>query len=355
MTRKAARQRREICIAGYAVETREKVFDLDDSVEVWGINMAHSYLYPRRKCDVWFQLHPRDWSSMGQKPTGYWGRPPEHLDFLQKFDGPVYMSYEEPDVPNCTLFDIDAILNKLRVNKARARKYLTSTFAYIMAFAVSEGVDKIYLYGINLTALDEYTHQRPCMEYWIGQAEARGIEVEIPAASALCKGPLYGGFKSTDDPHGDLLNMAFDRLQNHKTTYMERAFDLNTAHTGKMEVAHWAEFLSQVGSAVVEKFESDSVVQELFSAEARQYLSDTSDMLRNTLQERITKRIRNYDNIINRSHQELLRETGYVADSQHWLATLGGIDHRAPALPDVRFPSQTLKNDIEVPSEGQAI
>lgn len=348
------KKRREICIAGYAVETRDKVFDLDDSVEIWGINMAHSYLEPRKKGSVWFQLHPRNWSSMGTKPTGYWGRPKEHLDFLQKFDGPVYMSYEEPDVPNCTLFDIDAILSKLRINKARARKYLTSTFAYIMAFAISEGVDKIYLYGINLTALDEYTHQRPCMEYWIGQAEARGIEVEIPAASALCKGPLYA-FTEEDDPNGDLIKMAFDRLQNHKATYMERAFDLNTANTGKLEVSHWANFLSEVGSAIVERFENDSAAQELFSAEARKYLSDTSEMLRQTIQERISKRTQNYQNIIDRSQQELLRETGYVADNQHWLATLGGVDHRAPALPDVRFPSQALGGDIEVPAEGQAI
>src|SRR3546814_5784955 len=46
---------REIVMLGYAEETRDKVFDLPDSVEVWGINAAHFFTF-KMKEGKWLPL-----------------------------------------------------------------------------------------------------------------------------------------------------------------------------------------------------------------------------------------------------------------------------------------------------------
>jgi hypothetical protein len=47
------------------------------------------------------------------------------------------------------------------------------------------------LAGCDLSANTEYYSQRPCVEYWIGYAKAKGISVMVPEQSTLLKGPFY--------------------------------------------------------------------------------------------------------------------------------------------------------------------
>ena len=166
---KKKKERREVCILGYAAETRDKVNDLDPSVEIWGINMAHMFTKKNANLTRWLQIHPRKWESQGQAATGYWGRPKAHYKFLKNFKGDVVMSYDEPDIPNCKVFPF------ARFEKQFGADYYTSSFAYLMAMVIDEKVDKIYLFGVNLTAIDEYIHQKAGLEFFIGYAKAEGI------------------------------------------------------------------------------------------------------------------------------------------------------------------------------------
>ena len=62
---------KDVCILGYAQETRDLVFDLDESVEIWGINMAHEFLAGGSRTGTqWYQLHPRDCTLSENYPTG---------------------------------------------------------------------------------------------------------------------------------------------------------------------------------------------------------------------------------------------------------------------------------------------
>lgn len=338
-------KRREICIFGYAEETRGHVMGLSEDVEIWGINMANVFL-GKRKASRWFQLHPRDWSAAGRESTGYWGRPKEHLDFLQKFKGDVYMSYEEPDVPNCKVFVMDDYLKTLGIGKKRARHYFTSTFAYIMAQAISEKPDKIYLYGINLTALDEYTKQRNCMEYWIGQAEGRGIEVEIPSESALCKAPDYalGASNSTEE----LENHAFDRIQKLKDKYMEAAFNVNTAESMKVDTEYWVGILENAANKAMEHWEKikseNTNVADMIAA-----IETLGNQMQGAIQQAITQRMEALKEMSSRQTADLNGNMGALKEAQHLLGLLGIVDVRAPALPAVRFPSPELKKEINIP------
>ena len=344
---------REVCILGYAQETRELVFTLDDAVEIWGINMAHEFLKERKKTGHrWYQLHPRDWALSDNEPTGYWGRPKRHLDFLQEFEGPVFMSYQDPDVPKCEIFPLE------KMHKHFPRLYFTSTFSYIIAHVLYEHnqgkpVKKLYLYGINLTALDEYTQQRPCVEYWIGKCEEAGIEVVLPSASALCKGRLYAfGHKEGED---DLATHTLERLQYWKDQYIMHWTNIMVIQAMHKELEHWTGFLGQVfeaGQAEVEEFAEGFEGEK---EEAATFAKELADKIHTVIQERINKRESNNKSILVKEQTSLSSAQGVVRTEQHYLSLNGGVDHRAPALPELRFPAEFLSEDYETPTKSEAI
>lgn len=70
--------------------------------------------------------------------------------------------------------------------------YFSSSMAYMLALAIYEGHEKIGLWGIDMTDL-EYEYQRPNMEYLIGYARGKGIEVYIHETSPLCKNDINYG------------------------------------------------------------------------------------------------------------------------------------------------------------------
>lgn len=73
-------------------------------------------------------------------------------------------------------------------------KKLTSTPAYMMAYAILNGATEISIYGVDMAVDDhEYFHQRPAMYAWIAYAQAKGIKVYIPPESSLYKDPYIEG------------------------------------------------------------------------------------------------------------------------------------------------------------------
>lgn len=319
---------REICLLGYAEETRDLVFGLDENVEIWGINMAHAFVYganglkTKAKPTYWFQMHPRDWAGTGKTPTGFFGRPKEHLDFLSKFDGVVWTQAPDADIPNSHQYPLNEIAASSK------RRYFTSTFAYQLGLAwyehavLSEKIGTVRVYGVNLTSLDEYIHQKSCVEYWLGRLEQVGVKVEIPNGSALLKGKLYA---MEDD---DLSDHAFERLQHWKGKYTEAWANINTSLSMRSELKFWASQLSELADEHPDQFtgEIKAKVQSVFD-----------------------RRSANLNVLSERGAAEMNGALGMVKDNQHWLALTGGIDHRAPQLPELRLPSDHLEKDWDVP------
>lgn len=75
----------------------------------------------------------------------------------------------------------------LAVSKSIGQSYWNSSIAYAMAMAIYEGATQIGIWGVDMDGTDEYAYQRPNMEYLIGVARGKGIDVYIPESSALCK------------------------------------------------------------------------------------------------------------------------------------------------------------------------
>jgi hypothetical protein len=175
--------------------------------------------------------------------------------------------------------------------------------------------------------MDEYIHQKSCVEYWLGRLEQLGIRIEVPSASALLKGKLYAMSEA------DLSDHAFERLQYWKSKYSEAWANVNTTLSMKTELKFWAAQLSRLADEHPDQFTKD---------------------LKQKLQVLFERRTRNLNALSDRGAAELNGALGMVKDNQHWLSVTGGIDHRAPQLPELRLPSDHLSQDWDVP-EPRAI
>ena len=143
----------------------EQALDLDQTWELWGLN--EGYLRDPAlltRCSRWFELH-------GYTPLTKARRRPEHWGKLATFAGPVYTLFQLPGIPNAVRFPIEAV--------AAIRDYFACTFAYQIGLALSEGVTEYGLYGTPLTGAREALVERPCVEWWNGYAEGRGVKVTI--------------------------------------------------------------------------------------------------------------------------------------------------------------------------------
>jgi len=174
---------RVVAICGTAGSSREEIMSQPDDVELWGLNLSYKWM-PR--CDRWFELHD---------PNIYRGVfTAEHREWLRTASCPVYMQQRMDEFPSSVAFPVEDV-----TEQGRLRSYFTSSIAYMIALAVHEGVSEIRLLGANMATGSEYAYQRAACEYWIGVAEARGINVYLPPSSPLTKGPRYGAVGTSGD------------------------------------------------------------------------------------------------------------------------------------------------------------
>ena len=133
--------------------------------ETWGLPWdAWSPRY-----DLLFEMHDRSlFESKGK----------QYMDRLRDSDVPVIMQERHDDIPNSVAYPLDAV-------SSIVGDYYGSSVAYMVALAITRKENRIVLYGVDLS--DDYDHQRPNLEYLIGFARGRGIEVEVPEGSLLLK------------------------------------------------------------------------------------------------------------------------------------------------------------------------
>jgi|TARA_Y100000296_G_C5034774_1_gene186698 hypothetical protein len=165
--------------------------NLEEDIEIWAMNMCHRWL--TAKADRWFQIHPRSWhSEMSGSPgnedksqEGPFGRPLDHIEFLQTCGIPVYMQDVDPEIPTSVKYPLADVMGRF------GGGYFTSTIPYMIALALYEGVDEIGLLGVYLTSKQDYTAHRPCVEFWLGVAKGMGVAVVLPDDCHLAEAPLY--------------------------------------------------------------------------------------------------------------------------------------------------------------------
>lgn len=188
-------------------------------VEVWCCNEKRGFMkrLPRiihtGEWTRWFNLHSRAHMEQRYPPTVAW---------YLTFDGtkPFYTQKFWPDFPGCVEFPRKRIQEAFSTAKGPNR-YFTCSVAWLLAFAILEGFDRIELWGFALSDKkpgERYRFERPCFFYWVQEARNRGIDVwyqnEIedlpfePGDPDTYDGLLYG-YSTKPEPGWDPVTEEF--------------------------------------------------------------------------------------------------------------------------------------------------
>lgn len=166
--------------------------------EVWGINALGDVF----ACDRVFHMDDVriQESRAAENPDGNIAA---MLRWLKRHPGPVYTSRGHRDFPGLVEFPLTDVVN------AFGQVYFNSTAAYAVALAVYLGVKRIEIYGFDFTYPNAHHAEkgRACVEFWLGIAVSRGIDVKVPHVSTLMdacepESRLYGF---------DTLDVAFEK------------------------------------------------------------------------------------------------------------------------------------------------
>jgi len=157
-----------------------------------------SHCCTRPKCgrepDWYFDLHPP--SCFTKQGKGWNAR---YYDWLKHLQTPIFMQKAWPEIPMAVEYPLTRVLSEFR-------SYFTNHAAYMIALAMTEGVQTIGIFGCEYQSGSEYAIQRGSLEYWLGRFEQSGGRVVLPAReSALLNFPrgLYG-YESHDAETGKL-------------------------------------------------------------------------------------------------------------------------------------------------------
>jgi len=177
----------------------------DESWEIWTLSdLAAANQVPRWSRH--FELHPLDWFRQRNDHLWAW--------LQQPHDKPIYLQELSPEVPAGVLFP------KSEVLRGVPRPYFTNTVSWLLAYAGVLGASEVGVYGVDMALDEEYAHQRPSCEYFIGWLEGRGCRVDIPDRSDLCKSRrLYG----------------FDHGGNYEKKFMDKLRELRQRHANQRE------------------------------------------------------------------------------------------------------------------------
>ncbi|MCR4375686.1 MAG: hypothetical protein NUW22_12635 [Acidobacteria bacterium] len=238
--------RRKIAICGFASSSRSLIPVDDPAWSIWTLNQLYRHL-PR--ADRHFDIHV-NWHEDNVEGT-------DHPRWLAECGIPVVMTEIPAGLPTAVRYPIERMIQKFGID------YSTSTVSAMLMMAIDEidrAVDArlgelpatyptnghavtsaadiaaltkslyqdytIGIFGIDLIVGTEYDFQKSCVEFYLGQADARGIRIVIPPQSALLKQRWRYGWQR--EPDGGLLRLS---------DYQARHADL-VARLGKLQEAH---------------------------------------------------------------------------------------------------------------------
>ncbi len=166
----------KIALIGSAPSSRDLAPFNDPEWEIWSCSPSNMDL-PRS--DVFFEIHA--WDTMA--------RDPELLSFLAwlRKHPKVYLQKENPQFPNALAYPKQEMVEKY------GPYFFTSSLSYMFALALEQKPTHIGMWGVDMTATEEYGYQRPGCQYFIQKARDLGIQIVVPVESDICApAPQYG-------------------------------------------------------------------------------------------------------------------------------------------------------------------
>lgn len=169
----------------------------DPSWAIWACSPGCYPICAKKRSDVWFEPHrwlPSQPGKSGEAGTRPWFSPEFH-QFLREHKGPVFMTLKQPDIPSSVEIPYRDLV------ATYGPYFWTSTLAYMIAMAIEalkprrERDEKVAigLFGIDMSASEEYAYQRPGCQHFVGVAKAMGIDIVLPLESDLMRPTtMYG-------------------------------------------------------------------------------------------------------------------------------------------------------------------
>lgn len=179
--------KKKIAILGSAPSSCMLAPFKDESWAIWCVSPA---LYPQvPRSDAWFELHRFTLAQPGK--NGEPGTRPHHSAefgaFLKQHKGPVFMSEVHPDIPTSVRLPYE------HLNETFGPYFWQSSMSWMLALAIDLKPDEIGLWGVDMSATEEWSYQRPACQHFVGLAIGLGIKVTIPPESDLMRPPtMYG-------------------------------------------------------------------------------------------------------------------------------------------------------------------
>lgn len=136
------------------------------------------------RIDAFFELHR--W-----EPGKPWFSP-GYIEWMSKLVVPVYMLERRPEIPASVLYPKDEMLAEY------GPYFFTSSLSWMFAKAIAEKPDEIGLWGVDMSATDEYATQRPGCHFFMDVCRRKGIKVTVPPESDLLAPPPLYGFHEID-------------------------------------------------------------------------------------------------------------------------------------------------------------
>jgi hypothetical protein len=174
----------KIAIVGTSDSAKEAPFK-DATWQIWTLGRNWPWI-PRY--DRWFELHTMPHLEKAKTQAVFY-------EFMKSCANKLYLIEPCNNYPEAQIFPKAELIGKYGT-------YITSSIAWMFIKAIDEVATEIGIWGVDMRGENEYAHQRPCMEYWIGRAIEKGIKVHIHHNSALLKGQTY-----CDGIYYDILNM----------------------------------------------------------------------------------------------------------------------------------------------------
>ncbi len=199
----------KIAILGTAPTSMELAPFDDPSWAIWACSPGAFPKCASKRSDVWFE--PHRWMPTAPGLPGAPGTKPwfsaDFNTFLKGHKGPVFMSQVQPSIPTSVRIPYEDLIAKY------GPYFWTSTIAYMIAMAIDQLQEKakrgeqtaIGLWGVDMSATEEWSYQRPGCQHFIGIAMSLGINVMLPEESDLMRPPTMYGIGEHNPRHVALL------------------------------------------------------------------------------------------------------------------------------------------------------
>lgn len=168
----------KIALLGAAPSSRKLAPFNDVTWSIWACSPPN---YDAPRVDAWFELHNLE------RKIGH----PQNAPFitcLQKHPR-VYIAVPDPRFPKAILYPYKEMVRKY------GKFFFTSSLAWMMAMAIEQKPEVIGIWGVDMSAAEEYGYQRAGMHYFIQLAKNAGIKIMVPAQSDLIMPVPPYGFK----------------------------------------------------------------------------------------------------------------------------------------------------------------